>query len=87
MASKSEANMINEIDIGKLQDPTLRRRRINKAPNTNAVTSDDACYIDIIGAIIVKGAENCAFLGAGTNKVSKILATFRNYTYLCSVRM
>lgn len=50
-------------------------------------TSDDACYIDIIGAIIVKGAEICALFGAGTNKVAKILATFRNYTYLCSVRM
>jgi len=35
--------------------------------------------------ISVKGIENCAYFGAGTNKFAKILGTFRNNVYLCSV--
>lgn len=45
------------------------------------------CNSDNIDAISVKGAEKCAFWGAVTNKVAKILGTFRNIVYLCSVRM
>ena len=43
--------------------------------------------VTIVDTISVKGIENCAYFGAGTNKVAKKLGTFRNNVYLCSVRM
>ena len=65
----------------------MRKGKISNASNSIAETSDSAYSSDNIDAISVKGIENCAYFGAGTNKVAKILATFRNNVYLCSVRM
>jgi len=65
----------------------LRKGKISNASNSIAETSDSAYNSDNSDTISVKGIENCAYFGAGTNKVAKILATFRNNAYLCSVRM
>ena len=65
----------------------MRKGKISNASNSIAETSDSAYNSDNIDAISVKGIENCAYFGAGTNKVAKKLATFRNNVYLCSVRM
>ena len=53
--------MINVASLG-LSILSLRRVKVNNAPNTIAVTSDDVCNSDNIDAISVKGAENYAFL-------------------------
>ena len=65
----------------------MRKGKISNASNSIAETSDSAYNSDNIDAISVKGIENCAYFGAGTNKVAKKLGTFRNNVYLCSVRM
>ena len=42
--------------------------------------------VKILVQLFLKVMELC-FFGAVTNKVDKRLATFRNYIYLCNVRM
>ena len=56
----------------------------SNASNSIAETSDSAYNSDNSDTISVKGIENCAYFGAGTNKVAKILATFRNNVYLAA---
>ena len=65
----------------------MRKGKISNASNSIAETSDSAYNSDNSDTISVKGIENCAYFGAGTNKVAKILGTFRNNVYLCNVRM
>ena len=62
----------------------MRKGKISNASNSIAETSDSAYNSDNIDAISVKGIENCAYFGAGTNKVAKKLGTFRNNAYLCT---
>ena len=64
----------------------MRKGKISNASNSIAETSDSAYNSDNSDTISVKGIENCAYFGAGTNKVAKKLGTFRNNAYLCSVK-
>ena len=57
---------------------------LSNASNSIAETSDSAYNSDNSDTISVKGIENCAYFGAGTNKVAKKLGTFRNNIYLCT---
>ena len=65
----------------------MRKGKISNASNSIAETSDSAYNSDNSDTISVKGIENCAYFGAGTNKVAKKLGTFRNNAYLCTVRI
>ena len=49
----------------------MRKGKINNASKSIAETSDSAYNSDNSDTISVKGIENCAYFGAGTNKVAK----------------